>query len=56
MIKIKKIKTTDKCVIKRKLIFQHHKDCLEAVQIENKANHLKKKFTQIVARKIKKNS
>ena len=52
----KKIKTTNKCVIKRKLIFQHHKDCLEAAQIENKANHLKKKFMQIVARKIKKNS
>ena len=45
MIKIKKIiKATNKCVIKRKLIFQHHKDCLEAAQIENKANHLKKKI------------
>ena len=52
----KKIKATNKCVIKRKLIFQHHKDCLEAAQIENKAKHLKKKFTQIVARKIKNNS
>ena len=52
----KKNKSHNKCVIKRKLIFQHHKDCLEAAQIENKANRLKKKFTQIVARKIKKNS
>ena len=52
----KKNKSHNKCVIKRKLIFQHHKDCLEATQIENNANHLKKKFTQIVARKIKKNS
>ena len=49
----KKIKTTNKCVIKRKLIFQHHKDCLEAAQIENKANHLKKNLCRQSQGKLK---
>ena len=35
----KKAKGTKKCVIKRKLKFQDNKNCLEAVQIENKVNH-----------------
>ena len=39
----KKAKSTKKCVIKRKLKFQDYKNCLEAVQIENKINHLQKK-------------
>ena len=38
----KKEKSTKKCVIKRKLKFQDHKNCLEAAQIENKINHLEK--------------
>ena len=43
MMKIKK-KKTQKSVIKRKLKFQDYKNCLEAVQIENKINHLQKKI------------
>ena len=30
----KKAKGTKKCIIKRKLIFQDYKNCLEAAQIE----------------------
>ena len=33
---------TKKFVIKRKLKFENYKDCLEAVQIENKKSHLEK--------------
>ena len=32
-----------KNAIKRKLKFQDYKNCLEAVQIDNKKNHLEKK-------------
>ena len=39
-MKIKKAKSTKKCVIKRKLKFEDYKNCLEATQIENKINHL----------------
>ena len=42
MIKIKKVKGTKKCVIKRKFKFQYYENCLEAVQIKNKINHLEK--------------
>ena len=38
----KKVKGTKKCAIKRKRKFQDYKNCLEAVQIENKINHLEK--------------
>ena len=38
----KKAKGTKKCAIKRILIFQDYKNCLEAAQIENKINHLEK--------------
>ena len=38
----KKQKRTKKCVIKRRLKFQDYKNCLEAAQIENKVNHLKR--------------
>ena len=37
-----KEKGTKKCVIKRKLKFEGYKHCLEAPQLENKINHLKK--------------
>ena len=39
----KKSKGTKKCVIKRNLKFQDHKNCLEAAQIERKLNYLRKK-------------
>ena len=38
----KKTKGTKKCVIKRKLKYENHKNCLEATQLENKINHLEK--------------
>ena len=38
----KKAKGTKKCVIKRKLKFKSYKNSLEATQLENKINHLKK--------------
>ena len=42
VVKIKKQKAK-KCVIKRKLEYENHKNCLEAAQIENKINYLEKK-------------
>ena len=39
----KNAKGTKKCVIKRKLKFQDHKNCLKASQIINKVNYLEKK-------------
>ena len=44
----KKAKGTTKCLIKRKLKFQDYKNCLEALQIENKINHLEKKMMKLV--------
>ena len=38
----KTTKDTKRCVIKRKFNFQDYRNCLEAAQIENKLNHLKK--------------
>ena len=38
----KKVRGTKRCVIKRKLKFEDYKNCLEATQLENKVNHLKK--------------
>ena len=54
----KKSKGTKKCPIKRKLKFENYKIYLEALQLENKINHLEKKreFTWIVLKKIIKNS
>ena len=38
----KKAKGTRKCVIKRKVKFGNYNSRLEAIQFENKINHLKK--------------
>ena len=38
----KKVKGTKNCVMKRKLKFQDHKNCLEATQLQNKMNRLEK--------------
>ena len=40
--KDEKAKGTAKCVIKRKLKFENYKNCLEAIQLENKINYLEK--------------
>ena len=37
-----KAKSTQNCVIKRKLKFEDYKNCLEASQLKNKINHLEK--------------
>ena len=37
-----KTKYTKTCVIKRKLIFEDYKNCLEATRNENKINQLEK--------------
>ena len=43
--------------MKRKLKFEDYQNFLEAIQLENKINHLKKiKLMQIVLKKIIKNS
>ena len=41
-LEIKKAKATKKCVIKRKLKFENHKDCLEATKLDNNINIKKK--------------
>ena len=41
----KKGKETKMYVIKRKLKFEHYKNCLEATQLENKKNHPEKNKT-----------
>ena len=38
----KKAKSTKKSVIKKKLNFEHYKNCLETIQLENKINYLEK--------------
>ena len=40
VVKIKKAKRTKMCVIRRKLLFENYKSCLEAIQYENNINHL----------------
>ena len=46
----KKETGTKKCVIKRKHKFENYKNCLEAIQLDNKIKYLEKKIkvTQIV--------
>ena len=36
VVKIKKAKGTNKCIIKRKFKFENYKNCLEAAQLENR--------------------
>ena len=38
----KKAKGTKKCIIKRKLYFKNYKNCLEAIQLNNKIKYLEK--------------
>ena len=42
VVKIKKAKGTEKCVIKRKLKVENFKNCLEATQLDHKINYLEK--------------
>ena len=52
----KKPKGTKNYVIKRKLEFEDYKNCLIATQLETEINHLEKNETEIVLKKIIKNS
>ena len=38
----KKAKATKRYVIKRKIKFKNHKNCLESTQLDNKINYLEK--------------
>ena len=42
VVKMKQVKSTKKCVLKRKLNFENYKNCLEATQLQNKINYLEK--------------
>ena len=42
VVKIKKVKDTKKCDIKRKDIFENYKNCLEATHLDNKMKYLEK--------------
>ena len=52
----KKANYTKKCAVKRKLKFEEYKHCFEAIQLENKINHLKKILMWVMLEKIIKNS
>ena len=56
VVKIKKPITQKKCAVKRKLKFEEYKHCFEAIQLENKVNHLKKILMWVMLEKIIKNS
>ena len=43
----KKSKGTKKCLIKRPLIFQNCKNCLEATQLDNKVKYVEKNETNL---------
>ena len=54
---IKKAKGAKKCVTKKKLKFENYKNCLEANQLKNKINHLKRlRLMWVVLEKSKKKS
>ena len=57
VVRIKKVKGTKKCPMKRKLKFENYKTCLEATYVENKINQLEKNKTDIdILKNIIKNS
>ena len=37
-----RVKSTKKCVMKRKHKFENYKSCLESTKLENKTNHIEK--------------
>ena len=53
VVKIKKAKGTKKCVINRKHKFENYKNCLEAIQLENKVSYLEKNKINIDSLKKK---
>ena len=53
VVKIKKSKDTENCVIKKKLKFENYKNCLDATQVDNKINYFEKNKINIDSLKEK---
>ena len=53
VVKIKKAKDTENCVIKKKLKFENYKNCSDATQVDNKINYFEKNKINIYSLKEK---
>ena len=53
VVKIKKAKDTENCVIKKKLKFENYKNCSDATQVDNKINYFVKNKINIDSLKEK---
>ena len=53
VVKIKKAKDTENCVIKKKLKFKNYKNCSDATQVDNKINYFGKNKINIDSLKEK---
>ena len=53
VVKIKKAKDTENCVIKKKLKFENYKNCSDATQVDNKINYFGKNKINIDSLKEK---
>ena len=53
VVKIKKAKDTENCVIKKKLKFENYKNCSDATQVDNKINYFAKNKINIDSLKEK---
>ena len=53
VVKIKKSKDTENCVIKKKLKFENYKNCSDATQVDNKINYFEKNKINIDSLKEK---
>ena len=53
VVKIKKSKDTENCVIKKKLKFENYKNCSDATQVDNKINYFEKNKININSLKEK---
>ena len=53
VVKIKKSKDPENCVIKKKLKFENYKNCSDATQVDNKINYFEKNKINIDSLKEK---
>ena len=53
VVKIKKSKDTENCVIKKKLKFENYKNCSDTTQVDNKINYFEKNKINIDSLKEK---
>ena len=53
VVKVKKAKDTENCVIKKKLKFENYKNCSDATQVDNKINYFEKNKINIDSLKEK---